>query len=448
MLVLWTMTILCAVALEMSFSSHLRAQVTANISTATKTHFLARAGVERAIAELVATRDEVQSLADLYGSDTETYENVELGEGSYTLLAGLDALGEPEFGIVDEAAKVNVNTADASMLAKIPGINTDLASAIVARGRRNDLPDLNALLLVREIDLLVLYGEDQNGNGLLDPNEDDGDESWPPDNADGQLELGLAGYLTVWSGCRNVSADGGERVNLNEASAKELARTVSGLSSQEAESIVAHRKKKFEKITDLLDVELVAESSKESKEEEKKKETSGTSGKTSQEGQRRQTSSETTKSQATRSSDRKQRTSTTTETSTGKKAFDTEKFRKIADYMTITDDEVLQGRLNINTAPYEVLACLPGIDVALAQQIVSWREGRNDALETVAHLLDAPGVSIDILKQVYPYVSVRSDVFSVCSFGVMEGGGAYACVLAVIDRTDDEVKLRYWREVE
>ena len=31
-------------------------------------------------------------------------------------------------------------------------------------------------------------GEDWNLNGRLDPNEDDGDISYPPDNSDGKLD--------------------------------------------------------------------------------------------------------------------------------------------------------------------------------------------------------------------------------------------------------------------
>jgi len=61
----------------------------------------------------------------------------------------------------------------------------------------------------------VLFGEDYNRNGLLDPNEDDGDESFPPDNADGELYRGVEPFLTVWSREMNVSNDRRPRVNLN-----------------------------------------------------------------------------------------------------------------------------------------------------------------------------------------------------------------------------------------
>ena len=45
----------------------------------------------------------------------------------------------------------------------------------------------------------VLYGEDVNMNGALDPNENDGEVSPPLDDRDGQLDRGILEYLTVFS---------------------------------------------------------------------------------------------------------------------------------------------------------------------------------------------------------------------------------------------------------
>ena len=40
-------------------------------------------------------------------------------------------------------------------------------------------------------------GEDWNLNNRLDPNENDGDASFPDDNADGVLDYGIAGMFTA-----------------------------------------------------------------------------------------------------------------------------------------------------------------------------------------------------------------------------------------------------------
>ena len=78
------------------------------------------------------------------------------------------------------------------------------------------------LLLVRGFTAWVLFGEDYNRNGLLDPNEDDGDASFPPDNADGILYAGIAPFLTLWSREANVSADQRPRINLNMRDTQKL----------------------------------------------------------------------------------------------------------------------------------------------------------------------------------------------------------------------------------
>jgi len=433
-LVLWVMVVLCAVALGLSFSSRLRLQVTASLGAGTKALYLARAGVERAIAELVDRRDSVQSLTDLRESEFSDYSNVELADGSYTLFAGLDGEGDPLYGIIDEAARINVNTADQAVLGKVPGMNSELISEILSKRTGQPFHNLNDLLLLERVDLELLFGEDANGNGLLDANEDDGDQSWPADNADGRLDRGLAGFLTTWSAARNVTADGQSRVNINSASAQELAKSIPGISSQEADSIVEHRKKKkFENIAALLDVELVVKKTEESKE-------SGSRGENS--GESRRGSASPARDGSSRTEEK------TTVESTGQKAFDINKFQKIADYVTTTDDKVLKGVVNINTAPYEILVCLPGITEAAAREIVRLQEEREEGFETVANLLDVEGMSVDLFKQICPHISARSDVFSVRSFGVIEKGDFYRCVEAVIDRTQEVAQIRYWREIE
>jgi type II secretory pathway component PulK len=70
------------------------------------------------------------------------------------------------------------------------------------------------LLMVRGFDGRILYGEDFDRNGLLTPNEDDGDLTFPPDDGDGLLNRGLYPYITVYSREFNVSVDNKPRIYL------------------------------------------------------------------------------------------------------------------------------------------------------------------------------------------------------------------------------------------
>lgn len=85
------------------------------------------------------------------------------------------------------------------------------------------------LLQIKGFSAFIVFGEDYNRNGLLDPNEDDGAASFPPDNADGKLEHGLAPYLTVFSREVNVNSANKPRINLNS-------RDMTALEQQFAES--------------------------------------------------------------------------------------------------------------------------------------------------------------------------------------------------------------------
>lgn len=75
---------------------------------------------------------------------------------------------------------------------------------------------IEELLLVKGFSAAVLYGEDVNRNGILDPNEDDGDVSFPYyDTGDGILNRGIAPFLTIWSREPDTALDNKPRINLN-----------------------------------------------------------------------------------------------------------------------------------------------------------------------------------------------------------------------------------------
>ena len=123
--------------------------------------------------------------------------------------------------------------------------------------------------------------------------------------------------------------------------------------------------------------------------------------------------------------------------------------KRIADAVTTSDDETLQGVINVNTAPVQVLACLRGVEEELAVQIADARP--ETGFQSIGDLLDVPGLTTEVFKQMCGSVSVRSDVFGVQSFGVLTAPdgtlAACCCVWAVIDVTGDQVKLNVWREL-
>jgi type II secretory pathway component PulK len=73
---------------------------------------------------------------------------------------------------------------------------------------------IDELRLVYGMDLELLYGEDANANGVLDLNENDGDQSFPLDNRDGRLDPGLLEYVTVYTQQPTTRTNGSPRVSV------------------------------------------------------------------------------------------------------------------------------------------------------------------------------------------------------------------------------------------
>jgi len=112
--------------------------------------------------------------------------------------------------------------------------------------KNGPLDTVEELLLIKGFSAAILYGEDTNRNGVLDPNEDDGDESFPYyDNGDGILNHGLAPFVTVWSREVSVGEDGQSQVreglvNVNTAPRRVL-EALDGMTSEALEQIIAVR---------------------------------------------------------------------------------------------------------------------------------------------------------------------------------------------------------------
>src|SRR5690606_29558187 len=88
--------------------------------------------------------------------------------------------------------------------------------------KNGPLESIDELLQVVGVTPDLLYGEDANRNGLLEPNEDDGDVTAPFDNADGILDAGWASFLTLHSRESNLRSDGSEKIDLNQSLLTEL----------------------------------------------------------------------------------------------------------------------------------------------------------------------------------------------------------------------------------
>jgi competence ComEA-like helix-hairpin-helix protein len=88
----------------------------------------------------------------------------------------------------------------------------------------------------------------------------------------------------------------------------------------------------------------------------------------------------------------------------------------IADELTVQGEQTLPGVINLNTAPLDVLLCLTGMTRAVAHSIISYRQA-NGYFQNVAQMLRVPGMTREILKQLAPLLTVRSETFRILSEG-------------------------------
>ena len=189
----------------------------------------ALAGAEQ-YAEVVLTNSNTTA-AGMF-PDPATYQNaaVPVGEAMFWFIGQPPpggAADAPTFGLVDEASKLNLNSASIDMLLNVPGMTPDLAQAIIdwrhTQGTASTDGSSNiALDTVKgapfespsELELVnggtdpsVLYGDDANLNHVSDPEES-------TVNNLGQFNPGLLEYVTVFSREPNTLSDGTQRVNV------------------------------------------------------------------------------------------------------------------------------------------------------------------------------------------------------------------------------------------
>lgn len=100
------------------------------------------------------------------------------------------------------------------------------------------------------------------------------------------------------------------------------------------------------------------------------------------------------------------------------------------------------GRVNLNTAPPEVIMALsPRVDRTLAEKLVEYR--RTHALKKVEDVVLVDGFDFEILHDLRPWATVRSENFRVTievRVGEMEGE-----LNVILRRTGSDLKVVYWR---
>jgi DNA uptake protein ComE-like DNA-binding protein len=456
LVVLWVMIVLSILGTTYFHLSSLEILTSRNDLDKFQARLLAESALM--LAEAVLDEEGALGYHDLnsqWAGAGQLFEVASLGSGVFQIYTDdvFSEEGGTRFGMRDESSRLNLNTASLEMLQNLSLLTSEQAAAIVdwrdtdntttPGGAENDyyneledpydcanapLQSVAEVLRVKGISPTLLYGEDANRDGVLQTAEDDGDENDPPDNGDGELDRGILPYVTTSSYSTNLNAAGEKRLNLNTASNREVRSRLEGrVSKENLRKIVQYRKKKkFESIAQLLTGEGVEKtveekSGEEDRDEDEELDKAGSDGEAAS-----AVLSESTQEGALVSFD---------------------EFKAIVDDLTITEDEKLPGLINVNTAPREVLVCLPGMTNQLADRIVERRSSDLGSFTTVADLGTVEGVDAEKFGSLLPYITVRSTVFEVLAVGYLPERKAYSSIESKIDLGGEGAKLVYYRVI-
>ncbi|MBN1845752.1 MAG: general secretion pathway protein GspK [Sedimentisphaerales bacterium] len=434
-LVLWVLVVLALLALTLAQNTRLDNAVRGTMQDRVQARWLARAGVQRALSEIAQDAGATDGIHDRWYDSPEIFRNVELDQGTYCVSADRFSSDQSTaYGVCDEASKLNLNAATPEMLVRLTGMTEELVQPLLnwRQDRSPPAGDSRALASVspaqrrtayvrvfttiRSLGLVPsmrpehLFGEDANLNGLLDDNENDGDLSYPPDDQNGVLKRGLLSYVTVYSFDRNEDGMGRPRININTADQQQL-ETELGLEEGHVLWIL-ERQGQFAGVADLLDVNTLIQ-----------EETVGS-----------------VRASRLHSSDPLDKPKPVSI------PLDLKTFRRIADRITVMDDEIIPGRINVNTAGREVLCALPGMTGALADRLIDRRRELPDGYTSIAEVLFVPQMTLPIFKRIAPWITVRSNVFTVHSTGRAARSGLAHHIEAVAVRQRAQVSIVYWNE--
>ncbi len=326
-------------------------------------------------------------------------------------------LSEPYFSLIDEASKLDLNaewlTADA-LVTNIPGMTYECAQAIIewrdtnaasglsyaqlgyeAKGRPYE--STSELAMVYGMTRELLLGEDLNMNGVLDGAEEDLDR-------DGRATPGLLDFFTVFSRHPNTYPDGSMRTNVNDQA---------GLYVVLEERLGSARAMD---VTNRLG--------------QARGQGGGGGGGGGEGGQGEQQIASMLQFFL-------------------RSGLTSDEFALVYNDLTATTNAFTVGRVNINTAPAEVLACLPGMDLATAQQIVSYRESNAVDYYSIGWLVDALGSDHPALQVLAEgdYITANSYQFTADIAAVGPYGRGYRRMRYVIDTSEGFPKVIYRQDL-
>jgi hypothetical protein len=424
-----------------------------------------------------------------------------------------DAGGLDSLGLGSESA-LPITPVAVQMLMALPGMTQDVAESILDwidsddtartygaesayyatqqpayKPANKPIESIEQLLLVRGVTPQLLYGYDENRNGVLDPGEANKMSlGLSPGGQPGQINaqsmdpnyvppppLGLAAYLTLHSQERNMARDGSPRININSDNLQQLYTDLSEALGDEswAGFIVAYRMggrssnpngNPLASLTALTYPQGETDGQLDSQQEAAAQTAEAAGQLTSSvpwtpdalSGFDLSTTPKVRFMQVldlydavVTSGDGQQAKiyaspfSSLPEDLSGTASI-------LLDRLTTVDAATIGGRINLLEAPREVLLAIPGLTVDIVDQIVATRNyGVFDDARSVETWLVSEGyLTLDQLRGIQPMITCGGDVFKAQIIGYMEGRAAFSRIETIIDAAATPPGIRFYRRLD
>jgi DNA uptake protein ComE-like DNA-binding protein len=338
---------------------------------------------------------------------TETAaEAVQIGTGYFWILrANPDSDEQYDFGITDESAKLNINTASQAQLLAFPGMTEEAATAISDWHSRNassatdmvyssladpyvakhdDFETVEELALVDSVTPEMLYGSDRNRDGVVDDAERSNTNLGSMFSGGISTERGLVHYLTAYTSEPNTRTN----VNTNNAGRVRTALTNAGISTQRANQIVNAW-------------------------------------------------------QSVRNGPRNSQNFRGFDDFFRRAGLQSQDLRFVLGKFG-TSNNVRRGLINVNTASREVLMALPRLQESDADRLVSYRDGADTS--SLAWVYDALG-DVNKVLNIADSITSQSYQYSADIVAVSGDGRGYKRVRIVVDSQQAPAKIVYRKDL-
>ncbi|MCP4838536.1 MAG: general secretion pathway protein GspK [Planctomycetes bacterium] len=431
--VLWGITITALLVSALLVGTTRMSMLGRDTMERVRARWAARAGAEATIATL-AYHTQYPMADDAYAlvRDLEAVHAGEVSGGTWLIQHVSGDTSRPFAGPQDEHSKLNVNGPYRGYIdvmfgplawgvfAAIEdwideddepsefGVERDYYLSLDSRyePRNAPLQSIAELELIAGIEPNDIRGEDWNLNSLLDPSEDDGDETLPWDNESGILDGGWARMLTVRSAADGATQSGAPRIWLMATDAAELIERfdVLGveLTEEKAESLIN------DAVGGTLDPTVLVTSLG-------VEPTPADPNQEEEEGQ--------------------------------EIIWTPDEVAVILSETSVSPPHRRDwGGINVNTVSSETLYAMYDGDERLVEALLSLRTRRANGLTSLVDFWDLPGATQESLAQLLPLFCTDSSVFSITSRGRSDVTDEVSEINLVVDRSTLPVRILEYRE--